>query len=692
MSSSDSTGNFCRTDESYRTGGPRRRTAGAGHPFRPVARSSIRFGSQVHQSTRYRLTQALLPVVLLCAWMVDGHAQTPTFPDSLRPQTIVANTERFASTHNASLELDYRVNDAAFNGLFRAWLLSSTTLVGERFTREQADLLADMQYDIDMPINPFFLFEGTMTGDVGELGLVPGIDNTAATFLGLGGRAGDPEGNHLGVAVGGAYNRQLNTEDAGAAIYFDGAGATDVGGYGVSLEGTGRWYNTSPRLNSNLAFSTSIDREYEEGVYFGAGGSWEHIANDLYIKRNEEDILLYGGVTYDGIRKRRERRFRVNALLLYPLGNNLQLDADLGVTTDGIARWESEEGLPPLPREPDPYRVDQRENSVGGSVGLTWSDASFQAGGGLSIRSSEQQNVVDPIGDVPEIELRRRRSTSALNDYRTNLMALDGSLRWNISRYDTIGLNGSMSIYRYDTPDTANNFDKDEGSITGGFSYSRRFSDLTSLYVEGQAYLTHLVYLFAENSGDNNWNRIFRLAPSVLYQIPEVIQNRMTSELIANYTEYDFAPVTGEVRGRSFRELRLKDSLVIFFGRRIGLRAHGEIRIAERGSFSWEQFAESLLERSRTELLELELFRGRDTADLVGVGGKLARVRSFQVDPRGSLFPFSDRTSIGPTVRLLLPVGTSTRLIASGWWEHQFDESELIDRVAWVFLRLEVGM
>ena len=74
------------------------------------------------------------------------------------------------------------------------------------------------------------------------------------------------------------------------------------------------------------------------------------------------------------------------------------------------------------------------------------------------------------------------------------------------------------------------------------------------------------------------------------------------------------------------------------------------------------------------------------------MGGKLARVRSFQVDPRGSLFPFSDRTSIGPTVRLLLPVGTSTRLIASGWWEHQFDESELIDRVAWVFLRLEVGM
>lgn len=603
---------------------------------------------------------------------------------------IVASTERFSSTHNASLEVDYLAHDSAFTGLFRAWLLSSTTLVGERFTREQADLLADMQYDIAMPINPFILFEGTMTGDVGEVGLIPGLDNTAALFLGLGGRAGTRGGNNLGVAVGGAYNRQLNTEDAGAAIYVDGAGSADIDRYGLSVEGTGRWYNTAPRLNSNLALAASLDREYDEGVYFGAFGSWENIANDLYIKRREEDVLLYGGVAYDGLRRRRERRLDLNALLLYPLGERLMLDANLSVATNGIARWESEEGLPPLPREPDPYRVDQQESAVGGALGLTFGAERFEARGRLSIRSSEQQNLVDPLGDVPEIELRRRRSTSALNDYRTNLIALDGAVSWRLSSRDTVGLNGRTSIYRYDTPDTANTFDKDEASITAGFRYGRRFSELTSFAIDGQAYLTHLVYLFGENSGDNNWNRIFRLAPSVLYDVPEVIVNRFTAELIANYTDYDFASLTGDVRGRSFRELRLRDSLVLFLGRRLGVMTRGELRVAERGAFIWDRFAEALLERSRTELLELELFRGRDTASLLGLGGKLARVRSFQVDPRGDLFPFSDRTSVGPTLRLLLPVGAATRLVASGWWEHQFLESELINRVAWLFVRLEL--
>lgn len=630
------------------------------------------------------LVSALLPTSL--------SSQTPTFPDSLRPQTIVARTERFSSTHNASLELDYNVQDSSFSGLFRAYLLSSTTLVGDNSTREQADLLADVQYDLDIPINFFLLFEGTMTGEVGEIGLIPGFDNTAATFLGIGGRAKDDQGNHLGVAVGGAYNRQLNTEDAGAAIYADGAGSRNIGGYDARLEGTARWYNTSPRLNGNIAVYGSVDRQFEEGVYFATSGSFESLANDLYVRRREEDILLFGGLPYDGIRKRRDRRFRFNTFLYYPVSEKITLTGDLSVTTDAVARWETEEGLTGLAREPDPFTFDQQESAVGGSLGLEYAVGALAASATLSIRSSEQRNIVDPIGDVPEVELRRRRSTSAINDYRTNLIGLDGAVETRLSRYDTLGLHGSVNIYRYDTPDTANTFDKDEAGITTGFSYRRRFSPLTRLEVAGQVYLTHLVYLFGENSIDNNWNRIIRLTPAVVYEIPEIFTNRLTSELIANYTEYDFQGAEDEVRGRSFRELRLRDSMVVLFGPEIGLMARGEVRIAERGSFSWKLFAESLLERSRTELLELELFHGRDSATLFGLGGKLARVRSFQVGPLGGLFPFSDRTSVGPTVHLVIPAGRTTRVVATGWWEHQFIESELINRVPWAFLRLEVGL
>lgn len=646
----------------------------------------------LHASRSTLVTLLTLTPALLAGLHGSTFAQTPTFPDSLKGESLVLKTERFSSTHNASLELDYGVDDSSFTGLFRAHLLSSTTLFGENSTREQADLLADLQYNLEMPVNLFVLFEGTMTGEAGEIGLIPGIDNTAATFLGLGGRSVDDEGNHLGVAVGGAYNRQLNTEDAGAAIYVDGAGKTDIDGYLLALDGTARWYNTAPRLNGNIEINGSFDRQFEEGVYFAIAGSWGSIANDLYIKRREEDILLFGGVNFDGIKKRRERRLQVNSFLYYPISESLSVTGDLSLNTDAVARWESEEGLPPLPREADPYTFDQQESAVGGSLGIEYYAPTIQANTRLSIRSSDQQNIVDPIGEVPEIELRRRRSTSAINDYRTNLISLDGAIVGNLGVHDTVGLNGSVSIYRYDTPDTANTFDKDEASITAGFTYGRRFSSLTSLELEGQVYLTHLVYLFGENSIDNNWNRILRLAPSVVYEVPDLLTNRMTSELIANYTNYDFQGTDAEIRGRSFRELRLRDSLVVLIGRKVGVMARGEVRIAERGSFSWRDFAESLIERSRTELLEFELFHGRDTATLWGIGGKLARVRSFQTGPRGELEPFSDRTSLGPTAHLVLPTGSSTRLVATGWWEFQFDESQLTNRVPWAFLTLEVGL
>lgn len=608
----------------------------------------------------------------------------------MEASTLVARTERFSSTHNAALLLDYRVEDRLFSGLFRSSLLSSTTLLDQRRTNDQIDLLADMHYDIAAPVNLFFLFEGTMTNDAGADRLIPGIDNTAATFIGVGGRAVDRLGNKVGLAVGGAYNRQLNTEDAGGAVYADGSGGFEVGGYRFAVDGNARWYNTSPRLNGNIIVNGAIDRDFGEGIRLTALGSVERISNDLYIKRREEDIIEYGGVTYDGILQRRERRFRLATSLIYPIGESVGFDADIIATTDAIGRRETEEGLPPLPREPDPFAFDQRESAIGGSVGAWYMPGRLHLTGRLTFRSAAQKNVVDPIGDVPDIELRRRRRTSAQNDYLTSYLLASGNARYQLTRRDTVSAGGSVSIYRYDTPDTTNNVDRDEATIVGELRYARRFSRLLHGEIEGQVFLNHLVYLFGENSNDNNWNRVFRLSPSILYTVEDRIANRMRGEIVANYTEYDFQGRTQNIRGRSFRELTINDSLVVMIGRRYGISAAGELRIAERGSFSWEKFAESLLERTRTELLELEAFRGRRDETLVALGGKLSRVRSFRVNPLGAMIPFSDRTSVGPTARAVFILSDRSTVEATGWWEHQFVESELVERVPWLFLTVDL--
>lgn len=620
------------------------------------------------------------------------YAQAPEFPDSIAAQSLVARTERYSATHNASLALDYTLDQPFVTGTVRSWILSSTTLLGQPTTRDQIDLLADVQYKLPSPVNLFMLFEGTMTNDIGGETLIPGLNNTATTFVGVGGRAEDERGNRIGVAVGGAYNRQLNTEDAGGAVYGDFLTGFDVGEYQFGLKGDGRWHNTSPRTNSNLTFAGQVERSFEEGTYLSATGDYERVHNDLYIKRREEDILQYGGITYDGLLRRMEERFDVGALLLYPLGTDLGLNLDFSVFGKGLGRWESDEGLPPLPREPEPYRYDQRDFGVYGSIGFDYLPDRLRLSSRLSYRSNEQQNLVDPVGEILEQELRRKRLASAQNDFLSSHLLLSGVAEYRPGSWDTIGISGSVGIYRYDTPDTTNNFDKDEQSIQAELRYRRRFSTMLHFEISGQIFLNHLVYLFGENSNDNNWNRIFRLTPTVGYVLPDVMENYVTSELVANYTEYDFQGRSQNIRGRSFRELAIRDSLILYLGSRMGLLASGSVRVAERGSFSWSQFAESLLERTRTEGFDIELFSGRDSTWVYAIGGKLSRVKTYHADPRGELFPFSDRTSFGPVARISLPVSSSTRLEASGWWEHRFDESELIGKTPWLFLTLDLSL
>lgn len=635
------------------------------------------------------LRHQIIPTLLLIAACGPVLvAQTPVFPDSLEIDALRLTTDRFQATHNAGLGLDYRLDDAGIFGLVRAHMTSSTTLAGEPLTREEVNLAADLGYRIDAPINPFLLFEGTMTGEVGEVGLIPGIDNTAATFLGVGGRAEDNAGNRLAVAVGGAYNRQLNTEDAGPGVFVDGSGRFNLDGTLLDGLGSVRWMSTAPRTNGILDLSIGLERSFEEGTWVSIRGGYSAYANDLYVKRREEDVRLFGGPTFDGLLQRRENRLDVAANLFYPISGSLALLGDLSLQNESTLRSETDDGLPTLPREIDPYAFDRRQSDAGGSISALYTGASIDASFRLSLRSGSQKNLVEPTDDVPQVELRRLQATNARNDYQTTTRSLDGSITWRPGHNDTVEFSGAIGLYRYDTPDTLNTFDKDEQTISAGVGWSRRFSRRMSFAVESQVYLTHLVYLFGESSGDNNWNRVIRLAPSVEYVYPDLLGNRLTAELVANYTDYDFESPDGEVRGRSFRELRLRDSLAVLLPSRYGIRLEIEGRIAERGAFDWELFAESLLDRTRTELLEIEIFRGRDSTSIFGVGGKATRFATFLVDPRGGLEPATERVSVGPTGRILADVGRSTRLEASGWYEFRFVDGDADENIPWLFLAL----
>ncbi|MDB5033479.1 MAG: hypothetical protein JWQ98_720 [Chlorobi bacterium] len=622
---------------------------------------------------------------LLIATAARG--QVPEFPDSTIRQQAIARAERFDATHTTSLTTDYRLLQGATAGIFRSYLTSSTTLLGIPSTRDQVDALIDMEYRTSSPFRVFMLSEGTLTNDASRDARIAGLNNTAAGFLGLGGRIVDEDGNRLGIAAGGAYNRQLNVEDGGVGLYGEGSGSLDLEGYHIAAQGVGRFYNVAPRHNSNGDLDLHIARQFDEGSVIDLQGHYELINTDLLVKRSEDDILRYGGLTYEALQKRGEGRLRINSLISYPVNDELGIDATVSLSRLKIDQREQNDGLPGLPRDPDPYGFGRNELAIGAVIGGHWNPSHLRVNARMEYYTSEQDNTVERIGSVSDVELEQKRSTSAQNDFVSQQIRLAGSAEYRPARYDTISLGGSVGIYRYDTPSPTNYFDKDEQTIQGELRYSRSFSPMLDLSVYGQIFLTHLVYLFGQNSNDNNWNRVFRIAPSVGYRIGEGFQNYLETEVVANYTVYDFEGRTQNIRGRSFRELHLRDSLGLSISRTLRLLASGDLRIAERGSFSWDQFAESPLERTRTEGLEAELTTSAIEGTTFGIGGRLSRVKSYRTDPRSiALLPYSDRTSVGPTARFEAYLSERTLVRFTGWWEHRFDESRLVSRLPILFM------
>lgn len=649
-------------------------------------RSNARSRGELSIWWRRSCVIALLAIAALAPSQVM-RAQVPEFPDTLDKQWIVARAERFAATHTTSLSTDYHLQQKLLYGLVRTNLASTTTLIGNPTTRDQIDALIDMEYRLPSTMRLFFISEGTLTNDLQHDARIPGLNNTAATFIGIGGRVIDKQGNRIGVAFGGAYNRQLNEEDAGGGVYTEARGSFDLAGYQLEIDGKGRWYNIAPRHNSNGYLEARVLRQFEEGATATVQARYELINTDLYIKRSEEDVLLYGGLTFDGVQARSEGRLGINSTLNYPMADDLGLDFSLNVANQGIGQEELSEGLPPLPRDPEPYHFDRKEFSFGASGRLSWTPPRLTASLRLEYSTNEQYNTVEPNGAVNDQELTRRRATNAQNDFVAQQLLLAGSGEYRIARYDTLQVNGSIAIYRYDTPSPTNFFDKDEQSIQGQIRYARSFSPMLDFAIYGQFFLTHLVYLSGRNSNDNNWNRVFRLSPSVSYRLGSSFTNRMEAEVLANYTQYDFEGRTQNIRGRSFRELHLRDSMAIGITPTLMLRGEGDLRISERGSFDWTKFAESPLERTRTEGLAAELTTSAVDGVLFGVGGRLSRVKNYRVAPRSvELIPFSDRTSFGPTARFEARLSEWTEVIFSGWWEHRFEESRLVARLPILFL------
>jgi hypothetical protein len=172
----------------------------------------------------------------------------------------------------------------------------------------------------------------------------------------------------------------------------------------------------------------------------------------------------------------------------------------------------------------------------------------------------------------------------------------------------------------------------------------------------GYINLFHKTYIFRQQSANNNWNRIYRIESSVYYRYNQ-FRNTLRTQILANYTAYDFDHLFERTRSFIFRRYSISDSLVVPIVKKVYGGVYVRLELEDRGNFFKDIFAQNISESS--QILYYDFFLRKESFFNLNLELGLAvyqrknwRHVAVELDTR-------NLRRISPYLRLTYPIGRS---------------------------------
>jgi hypothetical protein len=398
---------------------------------------------------------------------------------------------------------------------------------------------------------------------------------------------------------------------------------------------------------------------------FGAAGDnmvalqFRDVGRDFYVQETDAPASLDRLVE-----SRTEKLLAAADQFRYQAWDNVQLliglDAQQRSIVKGRSRHEPSSATPFFDASIDEFRLtgntDVRLTLDRGMVALR-----------MEYFEKTETHAISTFDGASPLTFLRQQKVEEQKNNRLTQTQLGLALLHAFSSRDSASLSASTVKMRYDTPSPQNSDDRDELLLLLGARYLHRFSDAFTAFVSADVNLRHTVYIFSDQSANNTWNRVLRLAPGTELRLPDGFSSKLTGEVIANYTVYDFEAVNPSLRSYSLRQLTIADSTTLFLSRRVWLTGFLHFRLSERGELSWSAFT----------VRPMILYDERGAQLLLSHGGRSmslsAGVRFFrQLRFRRSQAAWQEESlleSLGPLVRLRAGMGEWTQLHIDGWYQ-----------------------
>ncbi|MCX7936862.1 MAG: hypothetical protein N2971_04070 [Chlorobi bacterium] len=285
--------------------------------------------------------------------------------------------------------------------------------------------------------------------------------------------------------------------------------------------------------------------------------------------------------------------------------------------------------------------------------------------GGRVERRSEVNAVLDLFPPPSAQLVEDVRVSERMRDNESYRLQVWTMHQWYPRNNDTLHITAQGTIVRYDTPSPLNYDDRDELSQLIRAAYTSRFSPALIGKMTFEYAATHFVFLRAQRSALNNWNRSFRLSAHFTYVTSAVLWNPQW-EILAQYTVYDFEGLRGVPQSFSFRQIAYRDSIQIRLPTGV-VEGQAFVRWFLRGDFSWAQFAERPVGDGHELFARVMVWREFGAQWSIGAGGRWYSIQQTMVSSGLAVLAGSQQ-SIAPDVSIRLRI-EAIELQVGGWYE-----------------------
>lgn len=581
---------------------------------------------------------------------------------------LFSNFDKQLNTYYLNTGIDLNGSTAKFeyriNQNFRSTLLKSN----QNSIRDEQFLLAIGKYRISNEWKQGVAIRSNIVSDDRQLGINQAAINQAVILSELyfiRGLVFTPYGGY-------SDNRQLNEIDNGPLYGLEGK-INDLGLVDFGLTSTLRLENEdiSPRKNAIRYLDLLVTNPFNPKVtnYFNTRFSQNR--KDFYV--DADSITSSEFNINNNIESRTETTFLLQDRLVFSnLFDLFEFDLNGRINYRTIDRNTRYKSTNIQSTSIFDTQIDELGLIIESS--LFYKSELSDAGININYTERDEKHLTKRFEGIDESfyeirsELEGRKNN---NSYRTTISFL-GNIYF--SRIDKLSLSLFHSKLKYVTPSDLNDDDRDELLTIGRLRYTRYLSPFFQFFTNLEGTFSHLVYLFAERSANNNINRVLRLSAGGYYNGAK-FSSLNNFEVSANYTVYDFQDVISNLRSISFRQFTATDSTNYRISKNFSFILTGYVKLTSQGELDWGNFAEAP-QRYLQEIFADPKFGIVSNTSFFALGFRYFSLNTFRYD-EAQRTPDSEFLSIGPLFEML--VGTKMLYLKlNTWYEFISDNTNII--------------